>query len=104
MPYATNSLDGTRVYFEDDGGDGGPVVFHGGFLDSIDEVRESRIALALPAEFRLIYVDHRGLGLSDKPHDPESYSMPLRVADATAVLDELEIERARLGNGPGLFD
>jgi hypothetical protein len=22
MPYATNALDGNRVYFEDDGGDG----------------------------------------------------------------------------------
>jgi pimeloyl-ACP methyl ester carboxylesterase len=94
VPYTTNSIDGTRVYFEDDGGDGAPVVFHGGFLDPIEEVRESRIAMALPAEFRLIYVDHRGLGLSDKPHDPESYSMRLRVADATAVLDELGIERA----------
>jgi pimeloyl-ACP methyl ester carboxylesterase len=94
VPYATNPLDGTRVYFEDDGGDGAPVLLHGGFLDSIDEVRESRIAMALAGEFRLIYVDHRGLGLSDKPHDPESYSMGLRVADAIAVLDGLGIERA----------
>ena len=94
VPYATNSVDGTRVFFEDDGRDGAPVVFHGGFLDPIDEVRESRIAMAMPDGFRLIYVDHRGLGLSDKPHDPESYSMRLRVADTMAVLDELGIERA----------
>jgi hypothetical protein len=52
VPHTTNSVDGTRVYFEDDGGDGAPVVFHGGFLDPIEEVRESRIAMALPAEFR----------------------------------------------------
>jgi pimeloyl-ACP methyl ester carboxylesterase len=93
MPYATNALDGTRVYFEDDGGGRAGVVLHGGFLDSIDEVRESRIAQALPAdEFRLIYVDHRGLGRSDKPHDPDGYAMPVRVADAVAVLDELGVE------------
>ena len=111
MPYAVNALDGTRVYFEDDGGDGAPVVLHGGLLDSVVDVRESDIAQALPAgEFRLIYADHRGLGRSDKPHDPAAYAMPLRVADAVAVLDQLGIERAhfigmswggRLGFGIG---
>lgn len=111
MPYATNAVDGSRVYFEDDGGHGVPVVLHGGFLDRVDEVRQSNIAEALPAEeFRLIYVDHRGLGRSDKPHEAKAYAMPLRVADAVAVLDELGIERAhfigmswggRLGFGIG---
>jgi pimeloyl-ACP methyl ester carboxylesterase len=111
MPYALNALDGRRVYFEDDGGDGAPVVLHGGLLDSVVDVRESDIAQALPAgEFRLIYADHRGLGRSDKPHDPAAYAMPLRVADAVAVLDQLGIERAhfigmswggRLGFGIG---
>jgi pimeloyl-ACP methyl ester carboxylesterase len=111
MPFAVNALDGTRVYFEDDGGDGAPVVLHGGLLDSVVDVRESDIAQALPAgEFRLIYADHRGLGRSDKPHDPAAYAMPLRVADAVAVLDQLGIERAhfigmswggRLGFGIG---
>lgn len=113
MPYARNRLDGTRVYFEDDGGEGAPVVFHGGLLDSVELVRGSPVAQALQAladEFRLIYVDHRGVGRSDKPHDAEAYAMPLRVADAVAVLDKLGIERAnfigasyggRLGFGIG---
>jgi pimeloyl-ACP methyl ester carboxylesterase len=111
MPHATNALDGRRIYFEDDGGGGAPVVLHGGFLDPLDEVRESSIAGALPAdEFRLVYVDHRGIGRSDKPHDPAAYAMPVRAADAVAVLDELGIERAhfigtswggRLGFGIG---
>lgn len=113
MPYATNALDGSRVYFEDDGGDGEAVVFHGGILDSVELVRASNIARALRElsdEFRLIYADHRGIGRSDKPHEVESYAMPLRVADAVAVLDELDIERAhfigasyggRLGFGIG---
>jgi hypothetical protein len=41
MPYARNALDGTRVYFEDDGGDGVPVVFHGGIVDSVPLLRDS---------------------------------------------------------------
>ena len=108
MPYARNRGDGMRVYFEDDGGDGAAVVLHGGFLDSVGLVRDSSIAAALPTdEFRLIYVDHRGLGRSDKPHDPQDYAMARRVADATAVLEELGIERAHFiglswGGRPGL--
>jgi pimeloyl-ACP methyl ester carboxylesterase len=98
IPYARNELDGSQVYFEDDGGSGGAVVLHGGILDSVELVRASNIAQALQRlpkdEFRLIYVDHRGVGRSDKPHEVEAYTMPLRVADAVAVLDELGIERA----------
>jgi pimeloyl-ACP methyl ester carboxylesterase len=105
MAYARNALDGSRVYFEDEGGDGAAVVLHGGLLDSVDLVRGSHIAQALqrlPEEFRLIYVDHRGLGRSDKPHDAKAYAMHLRVADAVAVLDELGIERAHfIGNSWG---
>ena len=105
MPYARNALDGNRVYFEDDGGNGVAVVLHGGLVDSVDLVRESNIAQALhqhPEEFRLIYVDHRGVGRSDKPHEVETYAMRLRVADAVEVLDELGIERAHfIGNSWG---
>jgi pimeloyl-ACP methyl ester carboxylesterase len=71
IPYARNALDGRRVYFEDDGGDGAPVVLHGGIIDSVDLVRESNIAQALRElpqdEFRLIYVAHRGVGRSGDP-------------------------------------
>src|SRR5919107_5965284 len=90
MPYATNTLDGNRVYFEDDGGDGTPVVLHGGIIDSVDLVRESKIAQALQElptdEFRLIHVAHRGVGRSDKPREVEAYAMPLRVADAVELV------------------
>ena len=95
MPDARNAIDATRIHYEDDGGPGAPVVFHGGFLDAIVDVRESHLAAALPAlEFRRIFVDHRGLGQSDKPRGSAAYAMSLRARDATAVLDALEIERA----------
>jgi pimeloyl-ACP methyl ester carboxylesterase len=95
MPYARNSIDGTRVYFEDDGGGGTPVVFYGGLVDSVEAVRLSPIAQALPADqFRLVYVDHRGVGRSDKPHERAAYAMWLRVADAVSVLDAMRVRRA----------
>jgi pimeloyl-ACP methyl ester carboxylesterase len=105
MPYAKNTLDGSRVYFEDDGGNGAAVVLHGGLVDTVDLVRDANIAQALhelPGEFRLIYIDHRGVGRSDKPHEVAAYAMALRVADAVAVLDELGIVRAHfIGNSWG---
>ena len=97
MPYATNSDDGTRIFFEEEGGGGAPLVLYGGILDSTELVRRSPIARALqelPQEFRLIYADHRGLGRSEKPHGVDAYAMPLQAADAVAVLDELDLERA----------
>ena len=97
MPFVTNARDASSVYFEDDGGDGAPIVLLGGLLDPIELVRGAPIARALQElndEFRLIYVDHRGHGRSDKPHEAGAYTMPLRVADVVAVLDALGIERA----------
>ena len=103
MPFARNAVDGSRVYFEDDGGDGAAVVLQGGLVDSIASVRGSQVARGLAREeFRLVFVDHRGLGRSDKPHEVEAYAMRLRVADTIAVLDELGLERAHyVGNSWG---
>jgi pimeloyl-ACP methyl ester carboxylesterase len=98
MPYATNGHDGARVYFEDDGGAGAPVVLHNGFADSVRDLRDWVLADALASEgFRIIFADHRGQGRSDKPPDPAAYALPLRVADAIAILDLLGIERAHFG-------
>jgi pimeloyl-ACP methyl ester carboxylesterase len=95
MPYATNGQDGARVYFEDEGGDGAPVILHDGFADSVPELREWPLVDALASVcFRVVFAAHRGHGRSDKPHDPAAYVMPLRVADAVAILDRLGIERA----------
>jgi pimeloyl-ACP methyl ester carboxylesterase len=95
MPYAANGRDGARVYFEDEGGDGAPVILHDGFADSVKDLREWALVDALADDgFRVILADHRGHGRSDKPHDPAAYAMPLRVADAVAILDRLGIEHA----------
>jgi len=113
MTVAENAVDGSRVWFEDDGGAGAPVVVLGGFLDPVRLVRASPIARALSersTEFRLMFIDHRGHGRSETPHDPAAYAMPLRVADVVAVLDAAGIDRAhavgiswggRLGFGMG---
>lgn len=94
MPFATNPLDGVRTYFEAAAGVAPPVLFYSGFADSLETAKASGLAGALSDEFRLIFADHRGQGESDKPRDPEDYALATRVADALAVLDALNIDRA----------
>lgn len=94
MPYATNRTDGVRTYFEDEGGDGPPILFYAGLGDPLEYSRANRLTDALRPEYRLIFADHRGHGRSDKPHDEASYDLRTRVDDVLAVLDTLGIERA----------
>jgi pimeloyl-ACP methyl ester carboxylesterase len=102
MPYATNPSDGVRTYFEDSGGTAPAVLFYTGFADPLEVAKSSRLAQALTGEFRLIVADHRGQGGSDKPRDVDAYALVTRVADAVAVLDVLNIDRAHfLGSSWG---
>ena len=49
---------------------------------------------ALKDDYRLILVDMRGHGQSDKPTDPQLMTPKSQVADIVAVLDELGIDKA----------
>ena len=102
MPYATNPLDGVRTNFEDSRRAAAPVLFYTGFADPLEVAKASPLAQALGREFRLILVDHRGQGGSEKPRGARAYALATRVADAVAVLDALGIERAHfLGSSWG---
>ncbi|MDQ6620464.1 MAG: alpha/beta hydrolase, partial [Pseudomonadota bacterium] len=48
----------------------------------------------LAQHFRVVVMDLRGNGRSDRPKAPEQYSFDLYCGDFVAVLDRLEIERA----------
>src|SRR5574340_670781 len=87
MPYAVNPIDGVRTYFEDDGGPGPPIVFLPGFMEPLEVARASGLAEALSPAYRLLYVDHRGHGRSDKPHEAGAYALTTRCADVVSVLD-----------------
>jgi pimeloyl-ACP methyl ester carboxylesterase len=91
MPYADNQ--GVRIYYQVEGS-GPPLVIQHGFTDSIQTWYELGYVDALKSENRLILVDARGHGASDKPHDPESYNPERNVADVVSVLTDLDIPRA----------
>jgi pimeloyl-ACP methyl ester carboxylesterase len=91
MPFADNQ--GVRIHYEVEG-DGPPLVLQHGFSDSLHTWYELGYVDGLKSDYRLILVDARGHGASDKPHQPEAYKPESNAADVVAVLTGLGISRA----------
>jgi len=74
-------------------GQGSPILLvHGGF--GYKEMwEEMGVVESLKKKYKLISIDLRGHGLSDKPHNPSAYSMKAFTSDMEAVLDRLEIHQ-----------
>jgi pimeloyl-ACP methyl ester carboxylesterase len=89
MPFA--DVNGQRLYFEDSGGDGPPVIFNHGFLMD-HEMFEPQVA-ALSDTFRCITWDERGFGQTPAMAPFTYYDS---AADCLALLDHLGVERAVL--------
>ena len=91
MPFADNN--GIRIHYEVEG-EGPPLVLCHGYLGSSEGWRINGYVEALKDCYKLILLDARGHGYSDKPHNQEAYSDELMVVDVISVLDELNIEKA----------
>jgi pimeloyl-ACP methyl ester carboxylesterase len=91
VPYANNR--GVKIHYEVEG-DGAPLVLLHGLSETHEIWRISSYVESLKKEYRLILVDARGHGDSDKPHDPEAYTMKLMVRDVVTVLDDLKVSKA----------
>lgn len=88
MPYANNQ--GVRIHFQVEGAVQ-PLVLQHGFSHSLESWYERGYVETLRQNYRLILIDARGHGASDKPHTPEAYAPQLTVADTVAVLDHLNL-------------
>lgn len=93
MPNITNG--GIRIYYQFEG-NGEPLVLLHGLSDSQWGLRALGYVEPLKEHFRVILIDARGHGYSDKPRDPTAYAPPLLAGDVLAVLDRLQIEQAHL--------
>ena len=91
MPFALNQ--GVRIHYETTG-DGPALVLHHGTMGSGPDWRDLGYVDALKDRYRLILIDARGHGRSDKPHDPKAYDLSLRAGDVVAVLDDLGVPSA----------
>jgi pimeloyl-ACP methyl ester carboxylesterase len=91
VPYASN--DGTRIHYEVEG-NGPPLILQHGTTGSWEDWEEFGYVTPLREKYRLILIDARGHGASDKPHDPAAYDLSMRAADVVVVLNDLGIRQA----------
>ena len=82
---------GVRIHYRTEGK--GQPLRHG-FTDSLETWHDLGYVEALKPHYRLILIDARGHGPSDKPHQPDAYEREGDVADITTVLDDLNVTRA----------
>src|SRR4030088_1437845 len=79
------AADGTRLHYIVEGS-GPPLVLVGGKTSNIEGAWWRYIPVLAP-RFKVIALDNRGTGASDKPETP--YSTPLMAEDALAVLRDV---------------
>jgi len=91
MPYADNH--GVRIHYELEG-EGPPLVLLHGLSEDLDFWRDYGYVDPLKNDYKLILIDARGHGASDKPHNPEAYKLEVFVNDIVCVLDNLQIGKA----------
>ncbi len=88
---------GVRLHYELHGpGDGPPIVLVHGFASDyqLNWVGTRWQETLTKAGHRVIGLDCRGHGSSDKPHDPAAYALEIMAADVYRLLDHLHIETA----------
>ncbi len=94
MPFARTD-DRVRLYYEEHGRGGTPLVLAYGIGGNADMWDVNRAALA--AHHRLVLWEPRGHARSDSPEDPARYSFQRWALDLKTVLDHLRIRRAHVG-------
>ncbi|HEY1075289.1 MAG TPA: alpha/beta hydrolase [Fontimonas sp.] len=91
--YRTFESDGTRLAYVDEGS-GTPVLFLHGFQGSFVQGL-APVADALKGEFRIVGLDQRGHGRSDRPHGEHDYGLHF-ADDVLNLMNERGIDKAHL--------
>jgi pimeloyl-ACP methyl ester carboxylesterase len=89
--------DGVRLHFELNGPEAGtPIVLVHGFASDyqLNWVGTRWQQTLTAAGYRVVGLDCRGHGSSDKPHDPAAYALEIMAADVRRLLDHLQIRTA----------
>jgi len=87
-----SSFDGTKIYYEIRG-EGRPVLLvHGFIVSSSSWKRAALYSELLNAGYKVIILDMRGNGKSDKPHDSLAYDNDAEAKDIMLLMDRLKIK------------
>lgn len=87
--------DGVEIAFIDEG-EGEPILLIHGFASNVEVnwISTRWVSTLNSAGYRVIAIDNRGHGASEKLHDVEAYGAPLMADDARRLMDHLGLERA----------
>ncbi len=84
-----SSFDGTQLHY-DILGEGKPVVLLHGFISNSESWKRAPVRQALAdAGFKVVTLDLRGNGQSDKPHTAEAYRDNAELKDVMALMKHL---------------
>lgn len=87
------SYDGTKIHYEVKG-EGTPVVLLHGFMSSSKSWKRGVLIQTLAENgFKVINLDLRGNGLSDKPHSLEAYQNNAELRDVMALMKHLGFKK-----------
>ena len=91
----TFNADGAQIAFWDEGS-GDPILLIHGFASSAKDnwIDPTWVGFLVSNGFRVIALDNRGHGESQKFYDVKDYSAPVMAEDARRLLDHLNIARA----------
>lgn len=98
-PFSDFVHDGLRLFYFDDGDpSGAPVLLIHGFASSatVNWVHPGWLKTLGEAGYRVIGIDNRGHGLSDKPHHRDAYHPSVMAGDAVALLTHLGLAQAHI--------
>ena len=90
----TFDSDGIRLSFIDEG-EGEPIVLIHGFASSVKTnwIEPGWVKLLTGNGLRVIAIDNRGHGESEKLYDPGLYAAPLMAEDTRRLMDHLALPR-----------
>lgn len=89
MPMIVNEKQ--RIFFTIEGERGPYLLLHHGLLGSHRDWYDLGYINALSENFRLIVVDARGHGRSEKSLEPQHYDLGAMASDAWAVINSLDV-------------
>lgn len=98
-PFSLFYHDGLQLaYFDAGDPDGVPVLLIHGFASSanVNWVHPGWVKTLGEAGYRVVAIDNRGHGQSDRPHDSDAYLPTLMAGDAAALLAHLGISSAHV--------
>src|ERR1043165_5453453 len=87
------SFDGTKIYYEVKGSGEPILLVHGFIVNGQSWKRTELYKDLLAAGYKVIILDQRGNGFSDKPHDSTAYDNDAEAKDIMGLMKHLNVKK-----------